>query len=299
MSQPILYKNVDVEKIVVHKKIRPDKKVSFRVYIKERDDLLPLLIQTPEMIAPFGIGNNSNFVPDKDPKKFTWNLSLSFKGIKENSKLQAFKQKMEEIENRIARQFLEHANKYVPRRKGEHDIESLLEKYKPFIKTSEIYPSNIPVKIAWDYKSITEENPYGNPRDVNIYDEDKQLMDCKDIPKFSKVISVININRLYIPSTRDNWAIPIELAQAQVKKPITITSKLNSFKIIRDADSETDDEDEEDSVGSDDVYTDGSTDVVVNDEAPFGGEVETPETEASEEGEEDQETEEQETGQIE
>jgi len=285
MSQPkiILYKNVDVEKIVVQKKIRPDKKVSFRVYIKDGDDLVPLLIQTPEMVAPFGIGNNSNFVPDKDPTKFSWNLSLSFKGIEENSKLQVFKQKMEEIENRIARQFLEHANKYVPRRKGEHDIESLLEKYKPFIKTSEMYPSNIPVKIAWDHRSITEENPYGNPReDINVYDENRQLMDCKDISKFSKVVSVININRLYIPSTRDNWAIPIELAQAQVKKPVSITNKLSSFQIIRDADSETDDEDEEESVGSDDVYTDGSTDVVVNDEAPEGGEVETPEVEASE-----------------
>ena len=72
------------------------------------------------------------------------------------------------------------------------------------------------------------------------------------------------------------------MAQAQVKKPVSITNKLSSFQIIRDADSETDDEDEEESVGSDDVYTDGSTDVVVNDEAPEGGEVETPEVEASE-----------------
>lgn len=291
MNQPtiIFYKNIDTNKIVVQKKNHPDKKVSFRIYIKEGDDLIPLLIQTPEMVTPFGVNNNGNFISDGDPAKFRWTLNLSFKGIEENNRLKVFKQKMEEIENEITRQFLEdgHADKYVPtKRKGGHDTDSILDRYNSYIKTSEMYPSNILVKIPWDSKnSITAENPLGNPReDINFYNENKELIDCKDIKKFSKVTSVINLNRIYISVTKDSWSIPIDMAQAQVKKPVTVTNHLPCFSIIKDADSETDDDEEEESVGSDEVYTDGSTDVLVdeqkvNDKAPDTETEEDPKTE--------------------
>lgn len=289
MNQPtiILYKNIDTNKIVVQKKIHPDKKVSFRIYIKEGNELAPLLIQTPEdMVTPFGIYNNSNFISDGDPAKFRWTLNLSFKGIEENNRLKVFKQKMEEIENEITRQFLEdgHADKYVPtKRKGGHDTDSILDRYNSFIKTSEMYPSNILVKIPWDSKnSITSENPLGNPReDINFYNENRQLMDCKDIVKFSKVTSVININRIYISVTKDSWSIPIDIAQAQVKRPVSISNKLSSFQIIKDDDSESDEDDGEESVGSDDIYTDGSTDVLV-DEQKLSEEAPDTETETEE-----------------
>lgn len=269
MSQPTiyLYKNINVDNIVVQQKIRPDKKVSFRIYIKNGEDLTPLLIQTPEMICPFGLNNNSRFVPDGDATKYKWSMNLSFKGIEESNKLKVFKQKMKEIEDKIASDFLEkgYADKFMPMKSGKaHTMESIIEGYGSFIKTSEKYPSNVSVKIPWNYDSISDTIPLGNPReDVNFYDENRTVMNFKDVVKFSKVVAVININRIYISSSKRDWGIPVDMAQAQVKRPVSITNKLSSFQIIKDADSDDGSAVEggdEDSVVSD-VYTDGSADV--------------------------------------
>jgi len=155
----------------------------------------------------------------------------------------------------------------MPMKSGKaHTMETLKEGYGSFIKKSEKYPSNISVKIPWNYESVCDSNPLGNPReDVNFYDENRTVMNFKDVVKFSKVISIININRIYISSSKRDWGIPVDMAQAQVKRPVSITNKLSSFQIIKDADSDDDDRavegDEDDSVVSDDVYTDGSADV--------------------------------------
>ncbi len=258
-----------VDNIVVQQKIRPDKKVSFRIYIKNGEDLTPLLIQTPEMVSPFGVNNNSRFVPDGDATKYKWSMNLSFKGIEESNELKVFKQKMEDIEDKIASEFLTkgYADKFMPMKNGKtHTMETLKEGYGSFIKISEKYPSNISVKIPWNYDSVCDSNPLGNPReDVNFYDENRTVMNFKDVLKFSKVVSIININRIYISSSKRDWGIPVDMAQAQVKKPVSITNKLSTFQIVKDADSDNGiavEEGENDSVVSD-VYTDGSADVDV------------------------------------
>ena len=102
MSFPILPKNVDVSKLR-YSEVRTLASGSKSIYVNYGTQ--KLRIQTPVMHMPYGIGEGfEDKTKSQEVKKMAdkkYDLTLSFKGADENSKIQTFLDKMREIESEI------------------------------------------------------------------------------------------------------------------------------------------------------------------------------------------------------
>ena len=160
MSFPILPKNVDVSKLR-YSEVRTLASGSKSVYINYGTQ--KLRIQTPVMYMPYGIGEGyedktakSDSVKKNIDKKY--DLTLSFKGVEENSKIQVFLDKMREIETEIIDKAFENREPWF---KDDYDGNKafVARMFSQMIKTDKDpktgkvvgkYPPTLRVKIPYD-----------------------------------------------------------------------------------------------------------------------------------------------------
>ena len=98
MSSPILAKSVDISKFK-YSEIKTLSSGSRSIYVNYGSQ--KLRIQTPVMYMPYGIGEGYEDKSIKNPevKKNTdkkYDITISFKGVDENPKIQTFLDKMKE-----------------------------------------------------------------------------------------------------------------------------------------------------------------------------------------------------------
>jgi hypothetical protein len=103
MSSPILPKSVEVSKFK-YSEIKTLSSGSRSIYVNYGSQ--KLRVQTPVMFMPYGIGEGYEDKTIKNPevkknvdKKY--DITISFKGVDENAKIQTFLDKMKEIEQEI------------------------------------------------------------------------------------------------------------------------------------------------------------------------------------------------------
>lgn len=107
----------------------------------------PIVLQTPEMIAPYGLSKWDN--DGKSPAKYT--LDLSFKGMESRDMLKKFYEAMEDFDKVMMKNGLEHSEEWFKKKHPESVIEALYtcairrskdDKYPPTFKMTVPYDNN-------------------------------------------------------------------------------------------------------------------------------------------------------------
>lgn len=189
----------------------------------------PLILQTPEMVAPFGLSQWDN---DKGGKKIT--LDLSFKGKESRHNLSKFYENLAAIDERMVHEAFENSASWFKKKTSE---EVLKELYTPIIRhakdknTGEItdrYPATFKV-------SLPEKDGKWN---FEVYNQNKAAVDLSTLEmKGAKVTALIQCLGVWIAGTK--FGVSWKILQMRVV-PIR---KLEGYSIKDQEEDKVEDED--------------------------------------------------------
>jgi hypothetical protein len=231
----LLPKNVNVSKLK-YSEVKSLSNGSKTVYINYGSD--KLTIQTPLLSIPYGVGDGT--YKDKDGKEIKqddrkkFDLSISFRGMDDNPKVQAFHDKMQEIERKIKDDAFN--NRLTWLRDDFDGMKAFTDKmFSPFIKydkdkdTGKItgkYPPTLRVKL-----------PYDNNTDsftFDSYDIDENEVDFKSIMqklKGGKVQLVIQLSGIWFAGGKYGCTWKVLMAKFQL-------ARKSKFTFVVDSDDE-------------------------------------------------------------
>ncbi len=248
MSSPVLPKSVNVNSIKYSevKLLKSGAKTVYTNYSTGK-----LRIQTPVMYLPYGVNEggyeDKNVKPDpskveKKDKKF--DITLSFKGHEENSKIADFLNKVKEIETKIIDDAYEYRqawfkddfdnNKAILARLFSPNIK--VDKDKTTGKVVGKYPPTIRFKLPYD-----NENEKFNFNSYNMNGEAIDLLDIITKLKGGKAQLIVELNSIWFAGGK--FGCTWKLITGKFQRSIT-----NDCNFIDDSDTEKikDDEEEED-----------------------------------------------------
>jgi hypothetical protein len=203
----------------------------------------PIVLQTPQMWAPFG---KSKWLNDNDKNKGTsapkFTLDLSFKGMESSPVIETFYNKMTELDNKliedgvtnsfdwlkkkgVSKEVISNLYTKLVRHHSDKDTGELTNKYPPTFKL------NLPFK---DDKFTCE-----------VYDANKQLVDLNTIEtKGCRVTAIIQCLGIWVAAGK--FGCTWKVLQMRVVPPQTI--KGYAFKEIENdkVDDDVDDDEEKD-----------------------------------------------------
>lgn len=202
-------------------------------------DSKPLVLQTPEMSAPFGISKWSPDGPSSANEKHT--LELSFKGRDERKSLDAFFNVLSALDKFMVEGGMERSQEWFKKKFSVVDVVEAL--YTPCVKhakdkmTGEItdkYPPTFRLSLP------TKDGKYT----FDTYDNDKERVDLSQIEtKGAKVTAIIQFNGVWLAGGK--FGCMWKTVQMRVVPPSTI--KGFAFQDLEDdklVDSDIDDVDE-------------------------------------------------------
>lgn len=203
-------------------------------------------IQTPVLSIPYGVNDNTQFIKD-DPKRKDearkYDITASFKGMDENPKVQAFHDKLVELENKICEDASKNSVAWF-KKNFEGNKGAIENMFSPIVRRdkdketgmyADKYPPTFKAKIPYN----SEEDKF----DFDCYDMDNNEVDFKDYVanlKGGKAQFIIQLNGLWFSAGMFGCSWKIVSAKFQ---------KVNTSKItfVKDSDEENeDDQDEED-----------------------------------------------------
>ena len=213
----------------------------------------PIVLQTPEMIAPFGKQKWDN---DKGVTKYT--LDLSFEGMESRPAVKTFFDKMSELDEKLVDDA--HANSLDWLKKKGVSRDTVKELYTKLVRyaidkdTLEInnkYPPTFKLTLPWKDGAFQCE----------VYDANKKLVDLATLEtKGARVTAIIQCLGIWVAAGK--FGCTWKVLQMRVKPPQSI--KGYAFKETEDAVDEVDDEeddDEEDEVDAEEVLQHAEVDV--------------------------------------
>lgn len=248
MSSPVLPKSVNVNSIK-YSEVKVLKSGAKTVYTNYSTG--KLRIQTPVMYLPYGVNEggyeDKNAKPDpskveKKDKKF--DITLSFKGHEENSKIADFLNKVKEIETKIIDDAYEYRqawfkddfdnNKAILARLFSPNIK--VDKDKTTGKVVGKYPPTIRFKLPYD-----NENDKFNFNSYNMNGEAIDLLDIITKLKGGKAQLIVELNSIWFAGGK--FGCTWKLITGKFQRSIT-----NDCNFIDDSDTEKikDDDEEED-----------------------------------------------------
>ena len=259
-------------------------------------------IQTPVLSIPYGVNDNTQFIKD-DPKRKDearkYDITASFKGKDENPKVQAFQDKLIELEQKICEDASKNSVAWF-KKNFEGNKGAIENMFSPIVRRdkdketgmyADKYPPTFKAKIPYN----SDEDKF----DFDCYDMDNNEIDFKDYVanlKGGKAQFIIQLNGLWFSAGMFGCSWKIVSAKFQ---------KINTSKItfVKDSDEENvDDEDDEDIDVDTEVISKVSAVAVVQDKkkpvatpvpapAPAAVSVKPPVISKDEEEEEDEEEE--------
>lgn len=241
---PILYSKLNAQNINLIANQSETAVTNFRVVYKTPNGNVPLIIQTPKMNAPFGVSNNQDIPNLKTKPELKYFLNLSFKNEENNPKLQLFRQKIKEVEERIRKLFLEQfADNLLPLDPDDptakHDEITLKRIFNSSIKKvknkkGKTYPDTFRISISHDKEKT-------NVLKADFYDSNRMQQPYTDIRNGAEITSIIIVN-LFASKGFGKFGVIMRLMQLQYENPELLD--LNSFQIQdEDGDSEDNDDD--------------------------------------------------------
>ena len=206
-------------------------------------------IQTPVLSIPYGVNDNTQFIKD-DPKRKDearkYDITASFKGKDENPKLQAFHDKLIELEQKICEDASKNSVAWF-KKNFDGNKGAIENMFSPIVRRdkdketgmfADKYPPNFKAKLPYD--SVEDKFEF------DAYDMDNNEIDFKDYVanlKGGKAQFIIQLNGLWFSAGMFGCSWKIISAKFQ---------KINTSKItfVKDSDEENaeddDDEDDED-----------------------------------------------------
>lgn len=232
----LLPKNVNVSKLR-YSEVKSLSNGSKTVYINYGSD--KLTIQTPMMSIPYGVGDGTykdkdgKEVKQDDRKKF--DISVSFRGMDENPKLQAFHDKMQEIERKIKDDAFN--NRLTWLRDDFDGMKGFTDKmFSPFVKYDKDKDTG---KITGKYPpTLRLKLPYDNNNDVftfEAYDMDENEIDFANIMsklKGAKVQLVIQLSGIWFAGGKYGCTWKVLMGKFQM-------ARKSKFTFVADSDDES------------------------------------------------------------
>ena len=227
----IMYKQLDVSKVTLQYNVKTEKGI---VLFKVLYDNRPLFIQTPRMHAPFGI--------TKDSQSGRYSLTLAFKNEEHSQGLKIFRQKLEDLDDRIRQLWVEEYPEYLPVNplKETDTVRTqilLSDAYSSSIKESKPrddkkkYPDNFRVVI------VVDENGDPRPSFYNINEEKQKI---EDVFPNAEICNIVSVTAFYSSGLKKYGPI-YKMYQCQFKN----SSSLKGFQIMNDEDGDEDEDEEE------------------------------------------------------
>lgn len=195
----------------------------------------PIVLQTPEMWAPFGKQKWEN---DKGTPKFT--LDLSFKGMDQRPALEAFYNRMTELDNKLIDDGVTNSFDWLKKKNVSSDV--VKELYTKLVRhhtdkdTGELtnkYPPTFKLTLPWKDGAFACE----------VYDNNKKQVDLNVLEtKGARVTAIIQCLGIWVAAGK--FGCTWKVLQMRVAPPPTI--KGYAFKEIANDKVEVEDEDEDD-----------------------------------------------------
>jgi hypothetical protein len=187
----------------------------------------PLIFQTPEMVAPFGVSKWDN---DKGGNKFT--LDLSFKGMDTRDVLKKFYDNLEAMDTKVLQGAKENSKAWFKKEQSETVLRELMTKIIREPKDPK-YPPTFKVTLPKKEGSF----------DFEVYNQDKQQVSLDSLElKGARVTALIQCLGIWIAGAKFgvSWKV-VQMKAVPVKK-----LQGYSFKEVDDKVGDDDvDEDEE------------------------------------------------------
>lgn len=214
----------------------------------------PIVLQTPEMWAPFG---KTKWENDKGAPKYT--LDLSFKGMESRPVLETFYNKMTELDNKLIDDGVENSFEWLKKKNVSREVVSNLHtklvRHHVDKDTGEItnkYPPTFKLTLPWKAKNPAN-LAEGGEFTCEVFDNNKNRVDLNTIEtKSCKVTAIIQCLGLW--SAAGKFGCTWKVLQMRIVPPPTI--KGYAFKEIENdkvEDEDVDEEKEEDDVDPDEL----------------------------------------------
>lgn len=195
----------------------------------------PIVLQTPEMFAPFGKQKWEN---DKGVAK--WTLDLSFKGMDTREQLKVFYDKMNELDEKLVDDGVANAFEWLKKKGASRDVVKAL--YTKLVRhpvdknTGEVtdkYPPTFKLTLPWKEGAFQCE----------VYDNNRKLVDLANLEtKGARVTAIIQCLGIWVAAGK--YGCTWKVLQMRVVPPQSI--KGYAFKEIEEAVGDLDDEDDDD-----------------------------------------------------
>lgn len=199
----------------------------------------PIVLQTPEMFAPFGKQKWDN---DKGLTKYT--LDLSYKGMDTRPALETFYNKMSELDEKLIDDGLSNSFDWLKKKNVSRDV--VKELYTKLVRhhidktTGEVtdkYPPTFKLTLPWKDGAFACE----------VYDGNKKIVDLATLEtKGARVTAIIQCLGIWVAAGK--FGCTWKVLQMRVLPPATI--KGYAFKEIESVveDNEEDDDDDEEDI---------------------------------------------------
>ena len=252
MENILLAGSIDQKNIVFSENIKTLDSGGRSIFIGYNEH--PLIIQTPEMSAPFGSScwNANN---NGDPTKDKYTLHMSFRGVESKDNLQKFQDFLIKFDDLILDTALERSVSWFKKKIGMKDVISAL--YTPLLrrsknKTTGEYDDKYPpdFKINLPFK--------GDKFDFDIYNGQKELVELSSIPQKSLVTAIVQCMGVWIAGGK--FGCTWKVIQLRVKKPASIQGF--AFRQTGDSDEENDEENEIEPEKENEVKEDVDVDLI-------------------------------------
>ena len=252
MSFPILPKNVDVSKLK-YAEIKTLASGSKSIYVNYGTQ--KLRIQTPVMHMPYGIGEGFE---DKNTKKVEvkkntdkkYDITLSFKGADENSKINTFLEKMRELENEIIDKAFENREAWF---KDDFDGNKafVARLFSPIVKIDKDKQTG---KVVGKYPPTTRVKiPYDGVNDKFTFDaldmENNEIVFQDIIPKLKggKTQLIIELTGIWIAGGKYGctWKVVSGKFQLSMNNKMAFIEDSDTEKAAKEEENDEDEEEEE------------------------------------------------------
>lgn len=280
-----LSKNVDVNKLR-YSEMRTLASGAKTVYVNYGSE--KLTIQTPVLYLPYGLGEpyeakDGVSTADKDKK---YDLTMSFRGMDENPKIQTFHDKLKEIENKIIEDAF--ANRLAWFKDDFDGNKSFVSKlFTPIVKIDKDpntgkpvgkYPPTFKAKLPYDNKS--------NTFTFDSYDMENNEVEFENIMKSlkgAKTQLIVQLTGIWFAGGKYGCSWKIISSKFQLQQVTKMT-------FIQDSDVENIEDDDDDDI----IDTDCQQNIDAQGKSDEKEEEEDEEAQEEEDEEEDEEEEEEE-----
>jgi hypothetical protein len=174
-------------------------------------DSSPMVMQIPEMVAPFGIKKWENMNGGIDK----YNLDLAFRDIDKNPAMQAFHDKLVAIDNKFIDAGILNSMAWLKKREVREVIEAL---YTPLVKVSKDkngepnnkYPPSIKLQVPY--------NAIEKKFDFPVYDKSRTEIDLNTVDLTgASVTAIIQFNGVWIASGKFGCTMKIVQLRVELK----------------------------------------------------------------------------------